>query len=180
MRGKGKNNAGYKSIDLYKYYKKNVKPIKKLITNELSIGSYDVSNKLFTQILSDFNESIIKMMIHENFEYKVQYNLGSIRIKKYKAKYKFKEDGDLDTRTLPVNWKETKDLWEKDQDAKNKKILVFYSNSHTNGYRYKFYWNKNKAKTKGIKIISFKTTRTNNRYLAEQLKNPYNTLNFFE
>lgn len=63
---------------------------------------------------------------------------------------------------LPIDWKKSK--------AAGKKIYIF--NSHTDGWRCKWWWNKKTARFKLSELYNFKPYRTSSRKLSEYLKKP--------
>lgn len=179
-RTRGVRNAGNKSDALYKFYMKNLKPVKSLITEEETLGSYNIKKKEYRDILMDINNEVMDLIISEGFEFRLPYRLGTLRIRKKKIKYRFKEDGTLDTQNLKVDWKSTNDLWNKDEEAKKNKTVVFHTNAHTNKYLLGFFWSKRTSKSRNLSVISFHASRANKRRLAKVSKNPYKTVNYLE
>lgn len=179
-RGKGKKNVGYNGETLYRYYLKKVKPVKNVITGEKTRGVFKLDKVSdYNKILGELNTRIADLIIKDSFELKLPYNLGNVRIIKKTRKYKFDEQGELITKFLPINWLETKILWEKDQESRTNKTLVYHSNLHSGGCKFNFHWSKIKARTNNISVIAFKTTRTNARFLAKHILSG-NKLNYFE
>ena len=170
-RGNGRNNAKFKTPDLYKHYKAIVP------------NSGNISERVYSKVLGEINEKIFDAIIMENFELVLPYSLGKKRIKKCKIRLRLKENGDLDTSRLIPDWKTTKSLWEKDEEAREKKQLVYLTNAHTQGYKFHFFWNKTinrRLKVKNLGVLCFRATKTTRQTLAKGLKNPYLKLNYFE
>jgi hypothetical protein len=169
-RGNGRNNATYKTPELYNYYK-GFNPVS------------TISKAKYSKVLGEINEKIFDAIIMENFQLIMPYSLGKKRIKKCKIRLKLKANGDLDTSRLIPDWKATKNLWEKDEEAKVNKQLVYLTNAHTNGYKFHFFWNKTinrRLKVRNIGMMCFRATKTTRQLLAKGLKNPYLKLNYFE
>jgi hypothetical protein len=118
----------------------------------------ELSRKEYAEILETFF-SEAKDYILNGREFKIPHRLGSLRIIKVK--------GDL--KKLKVDWKSTKQLWEKDEECKEKKQLVYHLNEHTNGDYYRLYFKK--GKVKNISAVSFTPTRGLSRELASKIKN---------
>lgn len=133
-------------------------------------SKYFVDRATFSKIISDFNKAVCEEVLYENFEYKLPARMGEISIKKYKPKIEFDENGKLKSRTLPVDWKATNELWNNNPEAKEQKKLVRFLNDHTNGFISKWYYVKNYANYKYKSGYVFKASRTNKRELAKILK----------
>jgi len=156
--------------EMYKYYsKKNLKSGK-------TFGKANYS--IFRDVIKDFNAEITKLLIEEGAEFKMPVRLGTIRIRKYKQKIKFNDDGSVDKKGMGVNWPESKKLWQREYPGKTSeelklirnKQLVYYLNEHTDGYRFILYWNKKGSNAKNRTLYSFVFTYSNNRHLASILK----------
>ena len=107
--------------DIYKTYKKN---------------GGTISRAKFSKVLGDINKSLLDLIYYENFHLKLPFGLGVICIYIRKNKIKIDEEGNLITHSLPVDWKATKELWEKSESARINKKLIF----HTNKYIANFIW----------------------------------------
>lgn len=149
--------SDFNSDHFYKYYKNNYENI--------------VDKKLYGQVCRDFFDIVINQMIYNNESFKLPFGLGSMFIGKKKYK-KFEQ--------LPINWKATKELWEKDENAKENKILVKHLNRHSDGYVYRYIWSKKTAIFKNKTIYKFKPSRKNARLLASIAQNPKSKIDFFE
>lgn len=179
-RGKGRNNAGYTTKDIFSFYKKNIKPVRNIV-GEKTRGNYDMKLKEFNNILENINEGIMGMIINDSFIFTMPYKLGKKRVVRRSKKLKLDEDGNLITRFLPINWKATNTLWERDKEAKQDKLLVYHTNLHSNGFRFGFKWQKVGARTNNISVICFKSSRTNARNLAKRiLTTESGKLNYFD
>lgn len=176
-KGKIEVHAGIR--DFYKYYRDKYKNSK----HEL------VEYKIYSKVLKKINEAISKAIIYEGLEFKIPGKLGYISIVRNKTKLRLDENGKLDTRYLPVDFKATRKLWKETYpDLSYSEILkipnkkrVYQSNNHTAGFIYKWYFNKFTSNATNKSVYFFKASRTNKRELAayiksEDFENKYFTL----
>jgi len=142
--------------DYYKYYNKKY--------------NNKTTAVLFNKILTDFNSGIIELVIEHNLIFYIPFLGLEIFIKKDKRKPRI-VNGKL-VNNVPIDWKATNDLWNKDNEAKEKKILVRYNNSHTSGYVFRIYCKKFKSKVKYKSLYKFKPSRKFQRALSTRIKDP--------
>lgn len=138
----------------YKYYKKNCKN--------------PVSSVLFNKIITDYNKGIVNLIINESMDYTIPYLNFEITIRKYKKKLKI-VNGKL-INNVPPDWKATKELWAKDPEAKEKKLVIRLNNSHTSGYVFRIYLKKFKSTTKNKNVYKFLPNRDFKRNLSKRIK----------
>jgi hypothetical protein len=102
--------------------------------------------------------------------------MGTLSIVGRKQNFRFDEQGKI--IGLPPDWVKTKKLWDKNPEAKEKKILVYHTNDHTDNVRYKFVWTKKSVLVENKTLYSLKMTRTNKRAVHENIIDnvPYKTL----
>jgi len=163
-RGKVKIPKDYITKDIYKYYR--------------STTENPVDYKTYVKFLfsSKDNKGVIETLTE-----RILYNtyilsfpkIGSIFVKKYKPKVKFKPNGDLDIRKshIRIDWANTLKLWQSDPEAKEEKRKVYHLNKHTKGYLYKFVWDKRKQPFKNKSVYKFNPVRKLDRHLGYILKN---------
>ena len=89
----------------------------------------DISKMKYNKIISEFNDELKKLIINEGLIYQLPSLNLEILIKKEKRVPRIK-DGKL-INNIPIDWKQTNLLWDRDSEAKEKKLLVRYNNSHT-------------------------------------------------
>ena len=172
-RGKRKVIADYKFDDIYKYYKKN---------NPNNYVSKQTVRKLYKEMFP----YIVKMIVLDNFQFRMPANLGDLRIRKKETTPVLNEDGELDTRRLSVDWKATKQLWKKKYPDKTAeeikeipdKPLIRELNEHTDGYRYVWFWDKLTSSVPNQSAYYLDMTRTNDQILSGASKT--NNLNFYK
>ena len=72
--------------------------------------------------------------------------------------------------TAPVDWVVTNKLWNEDEEAREKKLLVRFSNSHTSKFIFRVFFKKYYLSFLNKKYYSFKTSRGFQRLLAKRIK----------
>ena len=143
----------YNSRDSYVVYKN-------LSDNPINISQY-------VQIVNQFMKFLINRLF-EKGQVSLPEKLGNLQIVGKKVKVKI-EDGQI--KGLAPDWVKTKELWEKDAEAKKNKQLVYHFNEQTNGVRYRFFWSKNRVLVSNKTLFNIKMTRTNKRTLSQLVKN---------
>lgn len=121
---KGKKNKvrpGYGINDFYKFYSKNYTAKRNKVTSQI-----------YKRIVREFNQSIVDEIIFSNYEFKLPYRLGTFSLRKLKPKVEI--NNGVIVNKNPINIRATMDLWDKDENAKSKRIKIRYVNKHTNGY----------------------------------------------
>ena|SRR5688500_17756935 len=109
----------------------------------------EVSNPVSLSIYLKIAGGYLKFLMDKVLEgFRVQiaggFSMGILYIRGIRPKIKYTKSGNL--VGLCVNWVETKKLW-KECPELEKKEYVYYTNEHTNGYKYNFVW-----KQEGMKI----------------------------
>ena len=118
-----------------------------------------VDIKQFTPIANAYME-FLSLKVKQGEEVTLPAKLGTISILGTKKKLSFNEDG---TPKLPPNWKKTKELWERNPEAKKTKKLVYCTNENTDGIVYKVHWSKNRVPIENKTLYSLRMTRKNKR-----------------
>lgn len=140
--------------DIYNFYKKNAKK--------------PVDKETFRSVWSEFAESVTDSIV-EGKDFLMPFKIGFLGIRKHKIKVKLNPDGSIDKRYLRPDWKATKELWKKDEQAKERKQLVFHLNKHFNGYNCKWHWDKKGCRIVNQTAYSLVMTRQNKRKLAKAI-----------
>lgn len=171
-RGKAKIPKDYITEDIYEYYKSTAKD---------PVDYKTFQNFLFTK---GSNEGIIKKLT-DRMLYKAYIwstPLGDMFIKKYKPKIKFKPNGDLDIRKshIRVDWANTLKLWKSDPEAREEKRKVYHLNKHSQGYLFKFTWQKRNKPFKNKSVYKFKPVRKLDRELTTIIKSNRPDIDFYE
>jgi hypothetical protein len=164
MATKTDNRKIYKTdlgiLDMYKAYKLNQEANNKPV----------VSLSRYRAILKYFNVEVCKNIVSASNELRLPFRLGGLRIRKHKTRLKIDPNGKLITRHLHPNWKATNDLWKRNPEAKENNKIIYHTNDHTNGYYYKWYWDKRTCNIKNSSVYSLVMTRSNKRYISKIVK----------
>jgi hypothetical protein len=164
-RGKGRYKGDYLTKDLYIFYKDTTKDA--------------VDYTTWLSIVREFNKISLMSCIYDSREITLPGRLGSVRIRKRKKHMKFNEDGSVNKKNLAVDWKKTKIKWkEKYPNLSIKEIsdlpteekgLIYILNEHTNGYTFKFIWDKVISNIPNQNVYRMKLLRDINREVKEAL-----------
>jgi hypothetical protein len=141
----------YGITDIYKDYKKD---------------GGKVDKKTFRKVLNSINKALFHLILYEGFDFKIPYRLGNFVIYLKKNIPKLDENGNLKKNSLPVNWKETLQLWEENEEARREKKLIYY----TNKYIGKLYWDKRTCMVKNQRFFDFRLMKQNRSKMAEFLR----------
>lgn len=106
--------------------------------------------------------------VFDNEEVTLPHNMGSLSVQGIKEKVHFDEEGKI--KGLSPNWRLTKELWEKDPTAKENKKLIFNTNEHTNGIRYKFLWSKKRIIVPFKTVYALRMSKDNKKKLFAELQ----------
>lgn len=156
-RTKGKIKSHYGIVDYYKAYRKD-NPTSK------------VTKSLYSKIISRFNEELIDLIINENVEYNLPYLGSSLSIRKMKSVPRI-VDGKLYNQT-PVDWVATNKLWDEDEEAREKKLLVRYLNNHTSKYVFRISFKKYVYPFMNKKYYTYEKSRMFARLLGKRINDP--------
>ena len=148
-----KIKVDYGMPDFYKFY--------------TSQSKSPVERKVFNKIVSEFNQKIVEAIIEKGLEFtpvNLQFTFcvrKSLRIPKIK-------DGKL-VNTSPIDYKTTKELWARDPEAAEKKILIRYLNNHTAKNVFRIKALKTGFNYTNKKFYKFKPCRSFQRLLAKRI-----------
>jgi hypothetical protein len=152
-RKKKRTPTDYGMKDYYKFYKEKYDP--------------EITRKKYHDIIAEFNTEVMDLIINEGLEYLIPYIYITLCVRKDKRAPKI-VNGRLYNNT-PVDWVKTNKLWVEDEDAKERKILVRFNNSHTSGYVFRIYAKKFSRTYRNKRYYKFKTARDFNRALAKRI-----------
>jgi len=136
------------------------------------------ASKVVRAVLNEFNAYVAEQLIKGD-RMVLPYNLGCLDVIKKKQQYVIK-DGALKTKNLLVDWEHTWEYWKKNPIAAEQKKLLYYTNDHTDSYRYKFRWDKYGCQSVNVYLYSFKPSRLLSRKLADYLQDPDTIKNYAE
>lgn len=121
-----------------------------------------VSIKDFIDITTSYALFMVDKVL-EGYQVNFPQNMGYLTVTGKKRLARFTEDGQI--RGLAPDWKKTKELWNERPDLKAKKQLVYCTNEHTNGFVYKYFWNKERAAIEDKAFYSFRLSKPNKQKL---------------
>ena len=138
--------------DAYKFYKKNNPKTK------IKLAEYNTICQTFNKMVSD-------KIVRESMDFKLFNKLGSVRIRAKKVEIKI-VDGRVDTNRMPIDWKSTKDMWDKLYGGHTKDVLpdgrkkvIVHTNDNTNGYIMNWFWDKSRYGTTNQTVYKFKPVK---------------------
>ena len=140
--------------DSYKFYKAE------------SINSVDI--KMYLDIVHGHLKFMMNKVL-EGEEITLPSRFGTLSIIGKKQNIRFDEQGNV--QGLAPDWVRTKELWDRNEEAKKNKQLVYCTNEHTSSIRYKFLWSKNRVLVTNKTLYALKMTRTNKREVSNRVKN---------
>lgn len=121
---------------------------------------------IYYPVLSLFMEYLSEQLLNEGL-ITLPYGLGKLCIIGCTKKIKFKDNKIVG---LPVDWLETKKLWERDKESKKNKQLVFFLNEHTNGIMYSFRWYRTNVYSTNKNLYDFRPCRGIKKKLCNNIK----------
>ena len=133
-------------------------------------NKYKKVNKDYSKIIYEFNKEIIKLIIDEGLIYKLPFLSLEIMIRKIKSKIRM-ENGKV-INPNPINWKATNELWEKDEEAKEKKLRIRFNNYNTSGYVFRIFMKKFRCRVKNKSYYKIKPNRMFQRSLTKRINDP--------
>lgn len=134
-RNENKIQVDFGFKEFYKYYKN--------VTNNF------IDKKICKELLKEYNEKMLKLVIYEGYDHSLRPRLGSIRIKKFDNSLRLNKEGEIENKLRP-DWGKTRKRWvelygnisgEELKEIKNKPI-IYHLNEHTDGIVLKWYWDK--------------------------------------
>lgn len=169
---KNKHQVDFGSPDYYKSYLEDVK-FKAFQSAFGGNTNMIVSNGDFYNIQKKFNQALIKKILETGEMIKLPYNFGSLGVKKKKINYGAKN-------LLRIDW----------QHFRKTGVKLKHTNDHSNGYYYRFYWERPKNSIPTKNFYMFKPARSIKRLLSnmlmsnkadfpEKIKNPLNREEYY-
>lgn len=144
----------YGASNFYAYYKK---------TNEDA-----VPQTIYSKVIKEYNSFVRDNISLKGNSYTIPVGMGLIEIRKQKVEISFNEDGTI-KNTLPVNWQETRKLWQDNPEAKEKKIKIRFVNDHSDGFTFKLNYIRSRANYKNKSIYRIRFNRQMKRQLSKSI-----------
>jgi len=127
-----------------------------------------ISRAKFGDVLREFNNHVRDRISTKGAEYIMPNRTGKIELRKLQTEVKIDDDGSI-INNLPINWRETRNLWAESDKAREKKIKIRYTNEHTGGYTFRIFYRTSKANFKNKSIYKMKFNRTMKRQLSTSI-----------
>lgn len=140
--------------DGYKYYRKN-KPKEK---------KYVLTESQYFAITRRINNLMAEEIANGN-DFKIPHRMGRIELRKFEAKIRIGEDGEVHDN-LPVDWSKTLELWYEDKEAHKNKTLVKMEEKEI----FTIFYNRNLATYKNQSFYEFKFNRDLKTMLKQKIK----------
>lgn len=128
----------------------------------------EVSGIVYAKIIKEFNSFVRDSISKKGNPYHLPAGIGIVELRKKKVEITFNEDGTM-KNTLPVNWRETRQLWDENEKAKEKKIKIRFVNQHSNGYTFKIVYLRSSANYKNKSIYRIRFNRQMKRQLSKSI-----------
>lgn len=144
---------------------KTDKNIRSSYKSYCGVSDTPIDIKRYITIANDFNKYLTDQVL-KGFEVVLPARLGVLSIQGIKQVIRFDVEGNP---ILPPDWVKTKALWERSPDAKERKQLVYHTNDHTNGVRYKYFWSKKRVLVENKTLYSLRMTRANKRAVNSEI-----------
>lgn len=128
-------------------------------------GAVDI--KTYLLITGEYNKFLVDKVL-EGHEVTLPARLGVLRIQGKQQEVRFDEEGKI--QGLAPDWVKTKELWDKNPEAKKRKQRVFHTNAETDNTRYKYFWSKVRVLIENKSLYSLRMTRGNKRAVHNMIK----------
>jgi hypothetical protein len=155
-RTEGKIPTHYGMKDYFKYYKEHDGVVQDRL--------------LFHKIVSELNQGIVDLIIHEGIDFTPATLQFTFCIRKSKKVPRIK-DGKF-INPSPIDWKTTNQLWLDDEEAREKKIIIKFLNNHTSKYVFRIKALKTGNTYINKKLYRFKAVRDFSRTLGQRILDP--------
>lgn len=95
--------------------------------------------------------------------------LGAIGVRGSRVQPRIDEEGNL--KGLAPDWGTTNKLWRENEQARENRTIIFYTNDHTGGIRYNLVWYKGRMRWQNKLLYMLTFSKTNRRMLSEHILN---------
>lgn len=112
-----------------------------------------VSAQVFHDVLDEFNKTMRDKILFDAYEWELPAGMGKLAVYRYIKKIIKKKDGSYN---LPISWRKTFALWDRDPEARAAKKKIYAINSTKNRYTYKIFFLKGTSKFKNRSAYRFK------------------------
>lgn len=128
----------------------------------------EVPRAVYGEVLREFNGHVRDRISTKGAEYFFPCKLGKVELRKVKSEVKIDDEGNI-TNNLPINWKATRELWDENERAREKKTKIRYTNEHTDGHTFRIFYKRSKANFKNKSIYKMRFNRDLKRQLSRSI-----------
>lgn len=128
----------------------------------------EISRGVFGKVISEYNSFLRNGISTKGRDIILPKKMGRIELRKSKREVEIDAEGNI-VNKLPVNWGETRKLWAENEQAKEKKIKIRFTNDHTDSYTFRVTFIRSKANFKNKSIYSIRFNRQLKRDLAKSI-----------
>ena len=140
-----------------------------------------INREIFFELSNKFNREVMKLILYKGIDFRMPYKLGMLRVIKLKTRgLVYDDNGNLLRKDYVKDFSSTMKLWERDPQAKIDRKYIYFLNEHTDGFVYKFSWNKYTVNIQNIRSYKFKPTRSNKLWLYEVITDDDLDVDYFE
>jgi hypothetical protein len=118
---------------------------------------YYLTYSEYRDIVVAYFRHIANQVVHKSKTVTLPFRLGEISVEKHKPAYK-------SLRNMPIDWDRSTEL--------NKQVRQF--NEHSNGFAYRFHWNRSRCQVGFKTVYIFQASRFNKREVARLIKTRQN------
>ena len=111
----------------------------------------------YRDITTMFLRYLANQMVHKSLTITLPFRLGELSVVKHKPSYK-------SLKNMAIDWSKSKEI--------NKQVRQF--NEHSNGYAYRFHWDRRKCMLDNKTVYIFQPSRSNKREVARLVKTKEN------
>jgi len=122
----------------------------------------------FADLLNGYNRLIIEKVL-DGDEVSFPMRMGTLRMQGRKQVIQDWGDGGR-LRGIAPDWHRTNLLWKSDPVAAAEKRLIYHTNLHSDGVRYKYFWSKRHIPAEFKTLYAFRVTRDNKRLASSAIK----------
>jgi hypothetical protein len=122
-----------------------------------------VDIKTYISLANNYNKFLAEH-VAEGYEVVLPMRMGTLAIIGTKIKIKFDDNGNP---ALPVNWPATIRMWNKKPETKEQDKKIYFTNDHSDGIRYKYFWSKKRIFATQKNLYTLRMTRENKRRVPE-------------
>jgi len=133
------------------------------ITYKLS-SSNPIEKKDYTNICSLYHKFLIRKILEGNIV-RLPAKMGTLCVTGKKQKIRRDEQGNI--ISLAPDWRKTIEYWKKNETAKQNKKIIYCTNEHSNGVRYKYLWSKKNVTVPYKNLYSLRLVRENKRAVRD-------------